>query len=201
MKITPIERPYSYSALEPFLSRETLEYHFDRHYRGYLRKLTDAIENTPYADMNLTEIVCTATGEPFFNDAAQAWNHEFYFYCMTPDPKDEPNGTLAAAISRDFGSFDEMCAEFRERASGLFGSGWAWLVLDDKHGLEIMTTENAGTPLTSGLTPLLSCDVWEHAYYIDYRNKRVNYVDAFMKTVDWDFVAANYSVVGHARAA
>lgn len=201
MKLTPIDLPYDDNALEPMISRETLEYHYGKHYLGYVRKLGSAIEGTPYADMNLTEIVCASAEEPFFNNAAQAWNHEFYFHCMTADPKETPSGTLAAAIARDFGSYDEMVDEFRQRAGGLFGSGWTWLVLNDAEGLQIVNTENAQTPLTSGLTPLLTCDVWEHAYYIDYRNKRGDYLEQFMKIVDWDFVAANFNAVGHTRAA
>lgn len=201
MKLTPIELPYAEDALAPCLSAETLRYHYGKHYLGYMRKLVAAIDGTPYADMNLTEIVCTATDEPFFNNAAQAWNHEFYFHCMTPDPKDSADGTLAAAIARDFGSIEAMCEAFRDSAAGHFGSGWAWLVLNDTAGLEIMTTDNAQTPLTSGLTPLLTCDVWEHAYYIDYRNERGNYLGEFMKIIDWDFVAANYNAIGHSRAA
>lgn len=201
MKLTAIELPYEHDALEPYLSEETLQYHYGKHYLGYMRKLAAAIEGTRYENMNLTEIVCSAIDEPFFNNAAQAWNHEFYFHCMTPDSKDNANGTLVAAIARDFGSFDEMCKEFCSRAAGQFGSGWAWLVLNDTAGLEIVTTDNAQTPLTSGLTPLLTCDVWEHAYYIDYRNERGDYLGEFMKLIDWDFVAANYSAIGHSRAA
>jgi len=201
MNLKQIELPYDLAALEPYISIETMEYHYGKHYAGYLRKLAKAVEGTDFEDMPLMKIVCSATDAPFFNNAAQAWNHEFYFHCLTPNPKAKPTGALAAAIARDFGSIEKMTDEFRGKAAGLFGSGWTWLVLNGKSGLEIVTTENAQTPLTSGLTPLLTCDVWEHAYYIDYRNERPRYLENFFKIVDWDFVATNFEAARQRPAA
>ncbi len=181
--------PYAMDALEPYISKETLEYHYGKHHKTYVDNLNNLIPGTEFEDLVLEEIVCRASG-PIFNNAAQVWNHTFYWNCMQPNGGGEPEGKLADAIRRDFGSFAAFKEAFSKAAVTLFGSGWAWLVKSgDK--LEIVQTGNAGNPMTSGQKPLLTCDVWEHAYYIDYRNARAKYVENFWNLVNWDFVAQN----------
>ncbi len=181
--------PYPMDALEPYISKETLEYHYGKHHKAYVDNLNNLIPGTEFENLSLEEIVLKASG-PIFNNAAQVWNHTFYWNCMAPNGGGEPEGKLADAIRRDFGSFEAFKEAFSKAAVTLFGSGWAWLVKSgDK--LEIVQTGNAGNPMTSGKKPLLTCDVWEHAYYIDYRNARAKYVENFWNLVNWDFVEQN----------
>ena len=183
--------PYAKNALAPHLTEETLSFHYDKHHTAYLNNLKGLLEGKPEAEKSLEEIVKTSSGG-VFNNAAQVWNHTFYWNSMKPSGGGEPSGALADAIKRDFGSFADFKKQFAEAAVKQFGSGWAWLVKEgDK--LKITTTGNAETPITKGATALITCDVWEHAYYIDYRNLRAKYVDTFLeKLVNWDFAAANF---------
>lgn len=181
------ELPFAMDALAPHISKETLEYHYGKHHNAYVTKLNAAIEGGELANASLEEIVLKSSGG-VFNNAAQVWNHSFYWNCLSPKGGGAPSGALAEAINKSFGSFDKFKEDFTNQAVTLFGSGWAWLVKKKDGSLGIEQTANAGCPLTSGLKPLLTCDVWEHAYYIDYRNARPNYVDAFWKLVNWEFV-------------
>ncbi|HKD68326.1 MAG TPA: superoxide dismutase [Candidatus Binataceae bacterium] len=182
--------PYAKNALAPYISEETLEYHHGKHHAAYVAKLNELVANGKFASMQLEEIVRTADGA-IFNNAAQHWNHSFYWKCMAPKAGGAPSGELAAAIKRDFKSFEEFKKAFDAAAEGQFGSGWAWLVQKTSGSLAIEKTPNAENPLTRGLRPLLTCDFWEHAYYIDYRNARPKYVEAFWNVVNWQFVASN----------
>lgn len=193
MTYTAKPLPYALDALEPHISRETLEYHHGKHYTGYVKKLNGAVDGTDLAKLELADIVRRGPELDCFDNAAQAWNHEFYFAALSPAGERAPSGELAAAIDAAFGSFDEMCEQFRTHAAKLFGSGWTWLVAKPGGGLEIVDTGNADNPMTVGKTPLLTCDVWEHAYYIDYRNERAKYLEAYLALVDWDFVAENFA--------
>jgi Fe-Mn family superoxide dismutase len=184
--------PYAKDALAPTISEETLEYHYGKHHQTYVTKLNAAIPGTEFESMSLEEIIVKSSGG-IFNNAAQVWNHTFYWNCMTPDAKGAPEGDLAAAIESTFGSFDAFKEAFSTAAANNFGSGWTWLVKNTDGALEIVSTSNAGCPLTDGVTPLLTVDVWEHAYYIDFRNARPNYLEAFWGLVNWDFVAANFA--------
>ncbi len=182
--------PYSGNALEPYISAETLEFHHGKHHATYVTKLNGLIPGSEFESAPLEEIITKATG-PIFNNAAQIWNHTFYWNCLAPNAGGEPTGALADAINAAFGSFDAFKAEMTDKSVNLFGSGWSWLVKDGEGNLSIVQTSNAGCPLTDGLTPLLTCDVWEHAYYIDCRNARPKYMENFWSLVNWDFVAAN----------
>ncbi len=182
--------PYDRSALEPHISSETLDYHYGKHHQAYVNKLNDAIKDTEMADMDLESIIKKATGG-LFNNAAQTWNHTFYWNSMRPDGGGDPSGKLADALGKAFGSVDGFREEFAKQAGGNFGSGWTWLVQRPDGSLAIVNTSNAGTPITGSDRPLLTCDVWEHAYYIDYRNARPKYLDAFWNLVNWDFAASN----------
>ncbi|MGA0935122.1 MAG: Fe-Mn family superoxide dismutase [Pseudohongiellaceae bacterium] len=182
--------PYAQDALEPHISKETLEYHYGKHHNTYVVKLNGLIEGTPDADKSLEEIVKSSSGG-VFNNSAQVWNHTFYWNCLSPNGGGEPTGAIADAINAAFGSLEDFKAKFTDSAVNNFGSSWTWLV---KKGdsLEIVNTSNAATPLTDAdATPLLTVDLWEHAYYIDYRNLRPKYMDAFWALVNWDFVNAN----------
>ena len=181
--------PYDKNALEPHISAETLEYHYGKHHQTYVNNLNKLIEGTEHADSSLEDIIKSASGG-LFNNAAQVWNHTFYWNCLSPNGGGEPSGALGDAIKQAFGSFGDFKEKFSASAAGNFGSGWTWLVKSGS-GVEIVNTSNAGSPLTDGKTPLLTCDVWEHAYYIDYRNARPKYVEAFWNLVNWDFVAGN----------
>ncbi|WP_240097089.1 superoxide dismutase [Thermomonas flagellata] len=181
--------PYDRTALEPHISAETLDYHYGKHHKAYVDNLNKLIEGTEYADTPLEEIVRTSQGA-VFNNAAQVWNHTFYWHCLSPSGGGRPGGRLAEAIDAAFGSFEKFQEDFTKTAIGTFGSGWGWLVQRPDGRLALASTSNAGTPLTGEDTPLLTCDVWEHAYYIDYRNLRPKYLEAFWKLVNWDFVAA-----------
>ncbi len=182
--------PYAKDALEPHISAETLDYHYGKHHNTYVVNLNGLVEGTADADKSLEEIIRSSSGG-LFNNAAQVWNHTFYWHCLSPNGGGEPTGALKDAIERDFGSVDSFKEQFTKTAIGTFGSGWAWLVKTPAGKLELRSTSNAETPLTSEDTPLLTCDVWEHAYYVDYRNARPKYVEAFWNLVNWDFVAAN----------
>jgi Fe-Mn family superoxide dismutase len=184
------ELPYSKNALEPHISAETLEYHYGKHHATYVEKLNKLIPGTEYENASLEEIIRQASGG-LFNNAAQVWNHTFYWNCMSPDGGGEPQGGLARAIDDAFGSLEEFKDRFSEAAATNFGSGWTWLARNPQGQLEIINTGNAGNPMTENMQPLLSCDVWEHAYYIDYRNARPKYIEAFWNIVNWDFVAQN----------
>ncbi len=182
--------PYEKNALEPHISAKTLEFHYGKHHAGYLAKLNAAVAaDASLAGKSLEDIVHTASGG-LFNNAAQVWNHTFYWNSMSPNGGGAPTGKAADAINAAFGSFADFKEKFSAAAAGQFGSGWAWVVKDGDT-LAITTTGNAGTPLTEGKTPLLTCDVWEHAYYLDYQNARPNYVAAWWNLVNWDHFAAN----------
>ncbi|HEB92443.1 MAG TPA: superoxide dismutase [Fe] [Gammaproteobacteria bacterium] len=184
--------PYAQDALEPHISAETLEYHYGKHHQTYVTNLNKLIEGTEFADASLEDIIMKASGG-LFNNAAQVWNHTFYWNCLAPNAGGTPSGDLATAIGSTFGSFDEFKQKFATACATNFGSGWTWLVKNSDGSLEIVNTSNAGSPLTAGQTPLLTCDVWEHAYYIDYRNARPKYVEHFWNLVNWDFVANNFA--------
>jgi Fe-Mn family superoxide dismutase len=183
--------PYPKKALAPHISEETLEYHHGKHHAAYVNKLNTLIANTKFADMPLEEIIKTADRGPIFNNAAQHWNHSFYWNCLAPKAGGEPSGALAAAIERSFKSFKDFSKQFGDAAVDQFGSGWAWLVQHKDGSLGIEKSSNAENPLVHDQRPLLTCDVWEHAYYIDYRNERPKYVEAFWHVVNWQFVASN----------
>jgi superoxide dismutase, Fe-Mn family len=181
--------PYGKQALEPYMSRETLEYHYEKHHRGYLRKLQGLIEGKPEAEKSLEEIICTADGD-VFNNAAQVWNHTFFWNCMQPKGGGEPSGGIARLIRDTYGSFSKFRETFIATGNGRFGSGYVWLVCDASR-LWCCNTLNAENPLVHKHTPLLTCDIWEHAYYLDHRNDRGKYLDIFLQhLVNWDFVAA-----------
>ncbi len=190
MAIELPELPYAMDALEPHISRETLEYHYGKHHQGYVNKLNAALPGSEFEDSSLERIVRNAGGS-MFNNAAQIWNHSFYWSCLSPNGGGRPDGKLAQAIDQAFGGFDAFKTRFSRLAGSAFGSGWAWLVQEPDGRLTITTTGNAGTPLTSDDRALLTCDVWEHAYYIDYRNARAGYIDAFWQLVNWPFVESN----------
>ena len=186
------ELPYAYDALAPQLSEETLRYHHDKHYAGYVAKLNELILDTPYEGQPLEDIILAADGA-VYNNAAQAWNHAFYFEQLSPDPQRVPTGALADAVVRTFGSVDALRERMNREAVGLFGSGWVWLAADRQGGLVIVSGPNAGNPLRQGLVPLLCIDVWEHAYYIDYRNRRADAVAALWDRIDWKTVGERYA--------
>ncbi len=183
--------PYAMNALAPTLSQETLEYHYGKHHQAYVNNLNNLIKNTEFADLSLEETIKKATGG-IFNNAAQVWNHSFYWHCLSPRAG-EPSGKLADALIKKFGSVDEFKKQFSQAAITVFGSGWAWLVKNTDGTLEIIQTSNAGTPLQQNKKAILTCDVWEHAYYIDYRNARPSYLENFWKLVHWDFMAENFA--------
>ena len=186
------ELPFARNALAPHISEETIEYHYGKHHAAYVANLNRLIPGTGFEDLPLEEIIRNAPPGAIFNNAAQVWNHTFYWNCLSPTGGGEPQGELRRAIERDFGSLAGFRERFAGSAAGNFGSGWTWLVKGDSGRLEIVNTSNAGCPLTSGATPLLTIDVWEHAYYIDYRNARPAYIEAFQEhLVNWDFVADN----------
>ena len=190
MAFTLPDLPYERDALAPVISAETLEYHHGKHHQAYVTNLNGLVEGTPAAAKSLEEIVLSSEGG-VFNNAAQVWNHTFYWNCLKPNGGGQPTGDLADAINRDFGSFEQFKGELATAAAKLFGSGWAWLVVDDGK-LQIVQTSNADLPLKHGQTPLLTLDVWEHAYYVDYRNARPKYIEAVIdKLVNWDFAAEN----------
>ena len=188
---TVVELPYAYDALEPYISAETLHFHHDMHYAGYVVKLEELVAGTRYESMSLEDIIRESDGA-IFNNAAQAWNHVFYFEQLTRHGYHTPNGRLLRAIEDTFGSVDELRRRMTTAATSLFGSGWVWLAADYDGRLYIVSKPNAGTPLTDGLTPLMCIDVWEHAYYLDYRNQRKQSVEEFWKILDWEVVEKRY---------
>ncbi len=182
--------PYAQDALQPTISAETLEYHYGKHHQAYVTNLNNLIEGTEFADLSLEDIVSKASGG-IFNNAAQVWNHTFYWNSLSPQGGGNPGGALADQINSTFGSVDAFKEQFSKAGATQFGSGWVWLVKKSDGTLAIYSTANAECPLTQGDTPLLTCDVWEHAYYIDYRNARPKYLQAFWSLVNWDFAASN----------
>lgn len=191
MKYEQPALPYSREALAPAISAETIDFHYGKHEKAYIDNLNRLIEGTDYEDMDLEEIITSSDGA-LFNNAAQAWNHIFYFFSFSPEGSREPGGELRKAIDRDFGSFEKFKEDFVAAGVGLFGSGWVWLARDEKGKLVITTGRNAENPLTSGLTPLLTFDVWEHAYYLDYQNRRADALKMLWNIVDWDIVESRY---------
>ncbi len=183
--------PYAENALEPYISSETLSYHYGKHHAAYVKNLNTLIKGTEFEKEPLETIVMKASGG-IFNNAAQTWNHTFYWHSLKPKGGGEPTGVLADAIRSAFGSVENFKKSFSEKAAALFGSGWVWLVKNKDDHLTIESTGNAGNPLTAGQMPLLTCDVWEHAYYIDYRNLRPKYIEAYWNLVNWDFAAKNF---------
>ncbi len=184
--------PYGMSALAPHVSEETLQFHYGKHHATYVANLNKLTAGTEFEGASIPEIIRKAPAGGVFNNAAQVWNHTFYWHCLSPNGGGKPAGDLAAAIDKAFGSYDAFKEKFTQAAVTLFGSGWAWLVRGADGSLAIEGTSNAGNPMTAGKTPLLTCDVWEHAYYIDYRNARPKYLEAFWSLVNWDFVARNH---------
>lgn len=186
------ELPYELNALEPHISQETLEYHYGKHHKAYVDNLNKLIVDSDFADAKLEDIIKKASGG-IFNNAAQVWNHTFYWHCLSPNGGGKPKGELASAIEKSFGSFDNFKEEFSKAAATRFGSGWAWLTKNGNGTLEIFSTLNADNPLQENKTALLTCDVWEHAYYIDYRNARPKYIEHFFELINWDFVSKNFA--------
>ncbi|PKM08203.1 MAG: superoxide dismutase [Fe] [Gammaproteobacteria bacterium HGW-Gammaproteobacteria-4] len=180
--------PYARDALAPHISAETIDFHYGKHHQTYVTNLNNLIKDSEFADLALEDIIARAQGG-MFNNAAQVWNHSFYWNCLSPNGGGEPSGKLADAINKAFGSFAQFKEQFTQTALTTFGSGWAWLVQRPDGNLALVSTANAATPVTGPDQPLLTCDVWEHAYYIDYRNARPKYVEAFWNLVNWDFVA------------
>ncbi|OMH38956.1 superoxide dismutase [Fe] [Motiliproteus sp. MSK22-1] len=185
--------PYAKDALQPHISQETLEYHHGKHHNTYVVKLNGLIPGTEYENKSLEEIITSAPAGGVFNNAAQIWNHSFYWNCLSPNGGGEPTGAVADAINSAFGSFAAFKDKLTDSAINNFGSSWTWLVKNSDGSLAIVNTSNAGCPLTEGQTPLLTVDLWEHAYYIDYRNVRPDYMNAFWALVNWEFVAENFA--------
>ncbi len=188
-KLAPL--PYSYTALEPFISAETLQFHHDKHQQTYVTKLNELLTGSPLANASLDEIVLQSSG-PLFNSAGQHWNHDFYWKSLAAASERSATGPLLEALQKTFGSLDAFKATFEKQAAALFGSGWTWLVLDQKGELQIVHTKDADNPLRQDMIPLFTCDVWEHAYYIDYRNARPQYLSNFWNILNWEFVETNY---------
>lgn len=198
-EIAPL--PYAKDALAPILSASTLEVHYEKHHKGYLAKLRKLTDGKPEASQSLEDLIRTAHGE-LFNNAAQVWNHSFYWRCMRPPGGAKPAGALLRALEAAFGSFEHFRSQFADAAIGEFGSGWAWLTQDAMGKLRVSSSDDAENPLRRGALPLLTLDVWEHAYYLDYRNERARYVDGFLdQLVNWDFVSANLEAAMQQRAA
>lgn len=182
--------PYALDALAPKMSKETLEFHYGKHHKTYVDNLNKLVPGTEFEGKDLEAIIKKSSGG-VFNNAAQVWNHTFFWNCLSPNGGGRPTGVLAEAIDKHFGSFETFKEKFSDTSIKQFGSGWGWLVKSQEGKLEIVSTSNAGNPMTDGKTPLLTCDVWEHAYYIDYRNKRPDFLAAFWDLVNWNFVAKN----------
>jgi Fe-Mn family superoxide dismutase len=184
--------PFRIDALAPHISKETLEYHYGKHHRAYVNKLNELVAGSEYEGIALPELVRQSTG-PLFNNAAQVWNHNFYWNCLSPTSSETPSGGLAEAIDNCFGSLDRFESEFTRKALAKFGSGWTWLVKCADGTLAIRNSDDADNPLRWHEEALLTCDVWEHAYYIDYRNERARYIEGFWSLVNWDFATANFA--------
>ena len=190
MEFSLPELPFPRDALSPHISAETIDYHYGKHHQTYVTNLNNLVKGTPNENKSLEELIKSSTGG-VFNNAAQVWNHTFYWHCLRPNGGGEPSGKVLTAINAAFGNFQAFKEQFTQTALTTFGSGWAWLVQKPDGSVALVSTSNAGCPLTTGDRPLLTCDVWEHAYYVDYRNARVKYVEAFWNLVNWEFVAAN----------
>ena len=196
MAFTLPELPYGKDALAPVISAETIEYHYGKHHQAYVNNLNNIVPGTKYEKMSLEEVVKASNGQAsekkVFNNAAQVWNHTFYWNCLAPKAGGDPTGNIKGAIDKAFGSFADFKKKFNDAAAAQFGSGWAWLVKNSDGSLAIETTSNAETPFASGKACVLTCDVWEHAYYIDYRNARPKYLEEFWKLVNWGFANKNF---------
>lgn len=206
MAFTLPDLPYDKTALEPHISSNTLDFHHGKHHNAYVTKLNEFIKGTELENKSLEDIIMIASKDDskqgLFNNAAQVWNHTFYWHSMAPNGGGKPSGELAAKIEQDFGSYEKFAEEFKAAGGGRFGSGWAWLVLDSNGKLKVMNTLNAELPMTEGYTALLTMDVWEHAYYLDYQNKRPDYMGAFLDNlVNWEFAAENYESAKKQQAA
>ena len=184
--------PYAKNALAPTISEETIDYHYGKHHQTYVTNLNNLVPGTEFENASLEDIVMKSSAG-IFNNAAQVWNHTFYWNCLSPNGGGEPSGALADAINKAFGSFADFKQKFSTSAATNFGSGWTWLVKNQDGSVEIMNTSNAGTPMTSGKQALLTVDVWEHAYYVDYRNARPKYLESIWNIINWDFAARNYA--------
>jgi Fe-Mn family superoxide dismutase len=182
--------PYALDALAPTISKETLEYHYGKHHQAYVTNLNNLIAGTEFENAELEDIIKKSSGG-IFNNSAQVWNHTFYWSSMSPNGGGEPTGKLLEGINAKWGSFDSFKEAFNKSAAGNFGSGWTWLVKKTDGSLDIVNTSNAQTPITTSDVPLFTCDVWEHAYYIDYRNARPKYLESFWNLVNWEFASAN----------
>ncbi|MCR2747776.1 superoxide dismutase [Fe] [Limnobacter parvus] len=191
MQHTLPELPYAMDALAPHISKETLEYHYGKHHATYVTNLNNLVKGTEFESSSLEDIVKKSTGG-VFNNAAQIWNHTFYWHCLSPNGGGAPTGKLAEAINAKFGSYDAFKEAFTKSAVGNFGSSWTWLVKKADGSVDIVNTSNAATPLTTQDKPLLTCDLWEHAYYIDYRNARPKYIETFWNLVNWEFASSNF---------
>lgn len=183
--------PYELDDLSPTISKQTLEFHHGKHHQAYVNNLNNLIQGTKFENATLETIVKESDGG-IFNNGAQVWNHTFYFEAFSKNPKKQPSGPLADAINRDFGSWEQFIEAFNKSAASLFGAGWTWLVKNKEGKLEIINESNAGNPLRNGFTPILTCDVWEHAYYLDYQNKRPDYLASFWEIVDWNVVEKRF---------
>lgn len=192
MKYIKPELPYAYDALAPAIGKETVEFHYDRHEKAYIDNLNNMIVGTPYEDMELEDVIKHCGEGPLFNNASQAWNHIFYFFSFSPDGGGEPAGELGEAIKEQFGSFEKFKQDFVKAGTAIFGSGWIWLARDDEGKLFIIPKTNAGNPITDGLTPILVFDVWEHAYYLGYQNRRADSLNALWNIIDWGIVESRY---------
>ena len=191
-----LQLPFARDALKTYLSQETIDYHYGKHHQTYVNNLNKLIAGTEFEKKSLEDIIRTSTGG-IFNNAAQHWNHTFYWQCLTSSASSsQPNSELFVAINQTYGTFEKFKEEFTKSALALFGSGWTWLVKDKNGMITIVNTSNAGNPLTEGYVPLLTCDVWEHAYYIDYRNSRANYLESYWNIVNWQFVEQNFLSTG-----
>lgn len=185
------ELPYTLDALEPNISKKTFEFHYGKHHQAYVTNLNNLVPGTEFENADLETIIKKADG-PIFNNGAQVWNHTFFFLSFSPNGGGKPTGALATAIDNAFGSFEKFKEAFSQASATLFGSGWAWLVKKADGSLEIVKESNAGNPMRNGLTPILTCDVWEHAYYLDYQNKRPDYIQNFWNVIDWNVVGNRY---------
>ncbi|MDO5759646.1 MAG: superoxide dismutase [Bacteroidota bacterium] len=183
--------PFEQNALEPHISKTTIEFHYGKHHQTYVNTLNSLVENSEFVDSSLEDIIRKSEGA-VFNNAAQVWNHNFYWHCLTPKSNKGPKGNLALAIEKTFGSFEKFKEEFTNKCLSLFGSGWCWLVKDNEGKVSIVQKSNAGNPITEGLKPILVCDVWEHAYYLDKQNARAKYVESFWEIVNWEFAQKNF---------
>lgn len=191
MKFSQPRLPYAVDALQPYISRNTIDYHYGKHESNYINTLNSLIEGTEFENMSLEDIIVKSDGK-IFNNASQAWNHIFYFFQFSPEGLKEPTGKLREKIDSTFGSFDEFKRQFEEKGATLFGSGWVWLSADKDGDLHITQGPNAANPMTEGLRPILTFDVWEHAYYLDYQNRRADYLKQLWNIVDWDIVSMRY---------